>query len=90
MEFEWDPFKEASNVAKHGVSFHDAAKVFDDDLATTFPDPDHSYREHRFIMIGQSASGDVLVVTFTERGDTIRIISARHATKRERRFYEEG
>ena len=90
MNFEWDLRKAALNLDKHGVSFNDAATVFEDDLSTTFPDPDHSIREERFVIIGVSGRGDILVVTHTERGDTVRIISARHTTRRERKFYEEG
>jgi uncharacterized DUF497 family protein len=87
--FEWDSRKEARNQQKHGVSFREAATVFGDPLSTEFPDPDHSQDEERYIIIGMSRRGRILVVAHTERGDTIRIISARRATRDERRFYEE-
>jgi uncharacterized DUF497 family protein len=87
--FEWDSRKEAQNRQKHGVSFREAATVFGDPLSTEFPDPDHSQGEERYVIIGMSRRGRILVVAHTERGDTIRIISARRATQYERRFYEE-
>jgi uncharacterized DUF497 family protein len=87
---EWDPEKAASNLAKHGVNFHEAATVLDDPLSTTFPDPDHSIGEERYLTIGQSASGRILVVAHTDRGEAVRLITARPATPAERRFYEEG
>ena len=90
MVFRWDPTKAEANVRKHGVDFHEAATVFDDPLSTTFPDSDHSVFERRFVTVGMSARGHVLVVAHTEESDTIRIISARKATRREQRFYEEG
>ncbi|MFQ5883012.1 MAG: BrnT family toxin [Candidatus Methylomirabilales bacterium] len=89
MFFEWDPEKERRNRRKHRVSFHEAATVFGDPLSTTFPDPDHSREEERSITIGMSQKGRVLVVAHTDEGDTVRIISARRATRRERRFHEE-
>jgi hypothetical protein len=89
VKFTWDPKKAAANVAKHGVDFREAATVFDDPLSVTFPDPDHSDREQRFLIIGVSALSRTLVVSHTESGDTIRIISARMATRGERKFYEE-
>lgn len=89
MTFAWDEAKAAANLRKHGVDFREAATVFGDALSTTFPDVDHSVRERRFLTIGASAVGRVLVVAHTEVGETIRIISARPATVRERRFYEE-
>jgi uncharacterized DUF497 family protein len=90
MEFEWDPEKAASNVEKHGVEFLEATTVFADPLELTITDPDHSENEDRFISLGRSASGTVLVVSFTERENRIRVISARPATPRERREYESG
>ena len=87
--FTWDVRKNAANVKKHGVDFREAATVFYDPLSITFPDEDHSDDEERFLTIGASARGSVLVISHTEEGDTIRIISARAATPRERRFYEE-
>ena len=90
MQFEWDTAKAAKNPAKHGVSFEEAATVFRDTLSATGADPDHSVGEERFITFGVSTSGRLLVVAHTERGDTIRIISARPATPGERKIYEEG
>lgn len=90
MKFEWDPQKADSNLKKHSVSFQEAALVFGDTLSITYPDPDHSVREHRFITVGMSQSGRVLMIAHTDRGDNIRIISARRATRKERRYYEEG
>ena len=90
MQFEWDTAKAAENLAKHGVSFEEAATVFRDTLSATGADPDHSVGEERFITFGVSTSGRLLVVAHTERGDTIRIISARPATPGERNIYEEG
>lgn len=89
MTFAWDEAKASANIKKHRVDFREAATVFGDSLSTTFPDTDHSVREHRFLAIGASVRGRVLVVAHTEVGDTIRIISARTATPRERKFYEE-
>jgi uncharacterized DUF497 family protein len=89
MEFEWDPEKARRNLTKHGVAFEEAATVFADFLSSTFPDPEHSIEEEREITIGTSERGRLLVVSHTERGDRIRIISARKATRRERKAYEE-
>ena len=89
MLLEWDPRKARANLAKHGVDFHEAGTVWDDPLATTFPDPEHSIEEPRFTTIGASVSGRILVVAHTDRGRAIRLISARRATPRERKFYEE-
>lgn len=89
LQFEWDDDKAANNDEKHGVSFQEASSVFRDALSVAFDDPDHSWDEQRFIIIGESNLGDVLVVAYTEREERIRIISAREATRRERRFYEE-
>ncbi|MGD1856871.1 MAG: BrnT family toxin [Leptolyngbyaceae cyanobacterium] len=90
IEFEWDPEKAATNFEKHGVSFHEAATVFRDPLSVTFPDPNHSVGENRYIIIGQSIVGLVLIVAHTERGQRLRIITARKATRKEKTFYEEG
>jgi len=90
MEFEWNPGKAALNLEKHGVSFQEAATVFNDPLSVTFPDPDHSVGENRYVIIGISQFGQLLVVAHTDRGEKVRIISARKATRQERRFYEEG
>lgn len=89
MKFTWDPTKAAENLKKHGVDFREAATVFDDPLSTTFPDADHSEGERRFLLVGMSAHSRILVVSHTEGNDTIRIINARTATRRERKFYEE-
>lgn len=90
MEVEWDPEKAASNLAKHGVSFEEAASIFGDRLATTVPDPDHSLIEERFLTTGFSLSGRVLIVWHVERDETTRLIGAREATRAERRIYETG
>jgi uncharacterized DUF497 family protein len=90
VTFEWNERKSSHNRRKHGVGFREAATVFDDLLSTTFPDEEHSVAERRFVTVGQSALGRLLVVAHTEAGGTIRIISARHVTPRERKFYEEG
>jgi len=90
MEFEWDPQKAATNLRKHGVSFADAASVFVDPLAYTFSDPDHSMGESRWITFGKSEGRLLLVVAHVERGRRIRIISAREATRHERKIYEQG
>ena len=89
MTFTWDPQKAEENLIKHGVDFREAATVFDDPLSTTFPDDDHSSGERRFLIIGLSALGRILVVSHTENGATIRIIRPRAATRPERKFYEE-
>ena len=89
MEFEWNLNKAAANIDKHNVSFPEAATVFDDSLSVTFPDPDHSIGESRCVIIGMSVSGLLLVVSHTDRDNRIRIISARRATRQEKRFYEE-
>ena len=89
--FEWDDQKAASNVAKHGVSFGEAATVFDNPLAVIFDDEAHSDDEIREVIIGHSTQGRLLVVVFTERTErVVRIISARQATKREQHDYEEN
>lgn len=90
MEFEWDADKAGRNVAKHGVEFAEAGTVFGDPLAVTFHDPDHSDDEDRFVTFGHSSALRLLVVSHTDRGGAIRIISARVATRNERRIYEEG
>lgn len=85
MKFEWDAQKAAANVRKHGVSFDEAMTVFADDESITIPDPDHSEGEERFLVVGSSSRGRILVVSHAERGENIRIISARRADARERR-----
>ena len=89
MNFEWDPRKATTNRRKHGVSFHEAATVFGDPLALTYDDPDHSSSEQRFITMGMSNTGRLLMIAHADRGDNIRIISARKATPRERNHYEQ-
>ena len=89
MNFEWDPGKAAQNRRKHGVSFHEAATVFGDPLAMTYQDPDHSVEEQRFITIGMSSLGRLLIAAHADRGENIRIISARKTTLRERTDYEQ-
>jgi uncharacterized DUF497 family protein len=90
MHFEWDPNKAAANLLKHGVSFEEAESALVDPLAQTGHDPDHSLSEPRYVTFGVSSSGRMLAVAHTERGDTVRIISARRATKAERRDYEQA
>lgn len=89
MEFEWDPQKAAKNLQKHKVPFAEAATVFDDPLSVAVADPDHSMEEDRLIIVGQSYRSRLLIVSFAERGDRIRIISARELTRAERGAYEE-
>ena len=86
--FEWDPQKAKSNLEKHGVSFGEASTAFQDTLSLTIEDPLRSIEEERLILIGMSQENRILVVVHTERGDNIRIISARKATKKEREDYE--
>ena len=88
MQFEWDREKANRNLRKHGVSFDEAVIVFYDPLSATFDDPDHSVGERRFITVGYSAQGRLLAVSHTERGKSIRIISARPATRHERKRHE--
>ncbi|MBW4418460.1 MAG: BrnT family toxin [Myxacorys californica WJT36-NPBG1] len=90
MKFEWNPDKAILNLEKHGVSFQEAATVFNNPLSVTFPDPDHSIGENRYVIIGISRFERLLIVAHTDRGEKVRIISARKATQQERRFYEEG
>jgi uncharacterized DUF497 family protein len=88
--YEWDPKKARANLRKHGVSFEEAATVFLDPLAVTYPDPDNSDEEIREITIGHSAKRGVVFLSHTQRGDRIRIISARKVTRGERKQYEES
>lgn len=90
LEFEWDPDKAAAIAAKHGVRFEEAATAFADPLSITIADPDHSVGESRYILIGRSLVSRLLVVIHLERGVRTRLISARLATRRERRVYEEA
>ena len=89
MQFEWNPDKANSNLKKHGVSFIEAFTVFNDPLSVTFPDPDHSFGEERYVIIGLSSANRILIVPHTDRANRVRIISAREATRNERRFYED-
>jgi len=90
MKFEWDTSKARLNFAKHGITFEEATTVFRDPLSVTAVDPDHSMSEHRFVTFGMSAKGVLLQVSHAERGESIRIISARTATKSETKIYEKG
>ena len=90
MQIVWYPRKAASNKKKHSVSFEEAATVFADPLSLTGADPDHSIGEHRWITFGESLRGRLLAVAHTDEGDIMRIISARVATRHEKRLYEEG
>ncbi len=88
MRYEWNEAKAAHNLRKHGISFAEAQTVFDDPLFMDFYDPEHSRGEHRYIILGESAAGTLLMVSYTERADAIRLISTRKATPKERRAYE--
>jgi hypothetical protein len=90
VRFEWNALKAAANLRKHGVSFDEASSVFFDPLSATGDDPDHSLDERRFLTFGVSSSGRLLVVAHAEHDDAIRIITARLATRAERKLYEEG
>ena len=90
MRFEWDATKAAANVLKHGVNFDEASTVFADSLSATGRDLVHSISEARFVTLGLSSTGRVLAVSHTDRGGVVRIISARPATRTEKRLYEEG
>ena len=89
MKFEWDPRKATANASKHGISFGEAATVLGDPLGRTVSDPDHSSAEDRYITVGRSNRARLLIVSHTERGDRVRIISARELTRRERKAYED-
>jgi uncharacterized DUF497 family protein len=90
LEFEWDPIKADRNLQEHGVSFDEAETIFRDTLSVTIADPDHSESEKRFVDIGMSDSGKLLVVSYTDRRNKIRLISARSASRAERKTYEEA
>ncbi|MBI5875498.1 MAG: BrnT family toxin [Deltaproteobacteria bacterium] len=90
MQFEWDFKKASSNLRKHKVSFEEASTALRDPMAVSGADPDHSIDEFRFVTFGISERGRLLVVAHTERSETIRIISARIASRREKKIYEEG
>ena len=89
LTFEWDPEKAAENAGKHGVSFEEASTCFQDTESRTIHDPEHSDTEDRYVLLGMSAQGKLLVVIHTERGDNIRLISARNADRRESRQYSQ-
>jgi uncharacterized DUF497 family protein len=93
LRFEWDPDKARRNLRKHRLSFEEATTAFEDDRSVTLPDPTHSVGEERFLLLGRTNRGRIVVIAFTERGediDTIRVISARLADRGERHDYEEG
>lgn len=90
LRFSWDPRKADANVRKHGVDLPDATTAFADPLSITIPDPDHSAREERYLLVGITATRRLVVVAHSEHGDEIRLISARAATRHEREIYEEG
>jgi len=90
VSWEWDDEKAARNLEKHGVSFEKAMTVFDDPLYVDFYDPDHSAEEHRYVIVGTSRTGRLLIVSYTERREAARLISAREVTPAERSAYEEG
>jgi uncharacterized DUF497 family protein len=89
VKFEWDQNKALSNLSKHSVSFEEAKTVFDDPLYLDFFDPDHSHGKYRFIIIGMSSGNRLLLVSYTEYDERVRLISAREATRRERKDYED-
>ena len=89
MQYHWDSRKAARNLSKHDISFQEAVTVFDDPLFVIFADPDHSIREKRVIIMGESNRQRLLVVAYTERSNGIRVVSARKATPKEREVYEE-
>lgn len=88
MEFEWHSKKAVANLRKHGVSFEEAASVFSDPLATVYGDPDHSANEKRYLIIGTSTQRRLLHIAFADRGERIRIVTARKVTTKERNLYE--
>jgi uncharacterized DUF497 family protein len=90
LQFEWDDIKASSNKLKHGITFEEASTAFADELSITINDPLHSEDEKRFILLGQSKQSRTLVVVHLEKKEAIRIISARRASRLEKKFYEEG
>jgi uncharacterized DUF497 family protein len=90
MQFEWDQRKASANVRKHRVAFEDAIAVFSDPLARIFPDPDHSEVEERELIVGYDAAAHLLIVSFVERSDNVRVISARRATSKEVNAHEKN
>ena len=89
IAFEWDRIKDATNRRKHGVGFTEASTIFDDPLSITIPDPGRAVDEERFVIVGMSSKQRLLIVVHTIRGERIRLISARSATRHEKRNYEE-
>lgn len=89
LEFEWHEKKADANRRKHGISFEEATGAFDDPSSLTIPDPAHSREEDRFVLIGRTATGEIVVVVHALRGENVRLVSARRATARERSNYEE-
>ena len=90
LDFEWDSAKAFANIEKHSVTFDEAASAFGDTLSLTVPDPEHSEGEYRYLLLGVSGTGRLVVVSHTERSGRIRIIGARPAVPKERRDYEQG
>jgi uncharacterized protein len=90
MQFEWDEDKAKKNILKQQVPFNEAKTVFDDPFYIDFYDPDHSIDEDRYLIVGQSNRGRILIVSYTERASSIRLVSAREVTRQERKVYEEG
>jgi uncharacterized DUF497 family protein len=90
LTFEWDLHKARTNLVKHGIAFEEAATIFGDPSSLTILDPEHSLAEERYVTIGRAFAGKLLVVVHTDRGDNTRIISARVASRRERKFYEKN
>jgi len=89
MKFEWDPEKDRLNQEKHGISFREASTAFGDPLAKTFIDPRPDFGEYRFLTVGYTTSDRLVIVAHTDRGERIRIITARDVERKERRFYEQ-
>ena len=89
MQFEWDAEKAAANLKKHGVSFQEAATAFGDPFSATIADPDHSEDEDRYVLLGETYQGRLVVVVHADRDETVRIVSARLASRRERKSYEQ-
>ena len=89
MNFEWESEKAAENLERHGIAFEEAATAFGDPLSITIGDPDHSEAEDRFILLGMTFRGRLVVVVHTDRGENVRLISARIPTRRERQSYEQ-
>lgn len=90
MEFEWDKNKAIVNLSRHDILFDEAKTIFQDPFYVVFDDPAHSFEEDRYIAIGQSAQDRLLFLSYTERGNAVRLISARKATRSERELYEQG